>query len=780
MKESLPEDPDKRAAVLSAYVDTRRRTQSPAVNKFHTSFEEHEESLDEAVVSDIKEIIDTVKRRRSDEARTTIKVLTSAVSGQNMARRKSAAKSLSTRLGINSNSIRKSKVIRTHVLHSEQSAYTYTKRKTRSDAIDEGTKRMAYDYWVLPENSRVTNNKNDIKRVRIGPKMYSSHPSHILERTQTEIFLQFKQDYPETKMEQRAFEKCKPYFVRPAANKDKATCCCRTHVETRSLFKTCMQYRKKVASHQRNRNDNPKTYDSLSDLVDATLCPRSANTHQNKLACLNRECSECGVSKLQFPEETNIGPETVNWERYEYTNVKIKGNNVTRKLILVKKSTNPSEMFGYFKSLLEKFPGHQFRANWQCKQMKSLIRNIPIGHCVTIHDFSENYKCTSKNEIQSSYYQKSEVSLHVTIIHRHAVLEIDGMSSSENEPHIVTEQFFVVSPDQTHDQHFTHAAQKLVCEYLTSISCDVSTMHEFSDGCSVQYKSRHCLGDISYATADFGYRRLKRNFFETAHGRGPQDAAGGFVKKQTDLAVVRGTHIIQTAQDVFEFASKHLQKPSETAKCSRRVFRYLETVNRDRNRSFRPVKNNRQIHQACSMDGGKIKIRNLSCYTCDKCVDANYEQCLNDEQIGHANITDMVNEANKLNDPATAEDDEEEEDSDDGNIRNLVCCGQIIAVKAEDKTYPYYLMKTSSHSYTLRKPTIDKWNTSYPSGIEVIRGYYFDAIADNPLHVRLIKRIPAIVPSHSLLYICSEIDIEENDTMLVGDSLHRRILRCID
>jgi hypothetical protein len=35
-------------------------------------------------------------------------------------------------------------------------------------------------------------------------------------------------------------------------------------------------------------------------------------------------------------------------------------------------------------------------------------------------------------------------------------------------------------------------------QYLDSISYDVNVMHEFTDGCLSQYKSRHCLGDLSW------------------------------------------------------------------------------------------------------------------------------------------------------------------------------------------------------------------------------------------------------------------------------------------
>lgn len=138
------------------------------------------------------------------------------------------------------------------------------------------------------------------------------------------------------------------------------------------------------------------------------------------------------------------------------------------------------------------------------------------------------------------------------------MLEVDGIENSEEDPNLITEHFFVISPDETHDQYFTHHCQKLVSEYLKSISCEVQTMHEFCDGCAAQYKSRHCFEDVCDSVAEFGYVELIRNFFETSHAKGPQDAAGGFLKIQADLAVVRGQHIIQNAEDLYKFANENL------------------------------------------------------------------------------------------------------------------------------------------------------------------------------------------------------------------------------
>jgi hypothetical protein len=80
--------------------------------------------------------------------------------------------------------------------------------------------------------------------------------------------------------------------------------------------------------------------------------------------------------------------------------------------------------------------------------------------------------------------KKSEVSIHVSILYRHAILEYDQVDSSTEEPNIICEQFFVISPDSSHDRHFTLCCQKQLSEYLKSISAEIKIMHEFTDGCS--------------------------------------------------------------------------------------------------------------------------------------------------------------------------------------------------------------------------------------------------------------------------------------------------------
>jgi hypothetical protein len=90
------------------------------------------------------------------------------------------------------------------------------------------------------------------------------------------------------------------------------------------------------------------------------------------------------------------------------SSVVLKG--LKKKLMLVQKISKPGEMISYFLKLLDKFPSHMFRVKWQNTQLKSLVRNLPLKHCTTVHDFSEIFKCKEQMEIQSDYWE-SELTL---------------------------------------------------------------------------------------------------------------------------------------------------------------------------------------------------------------------------------------------------------------------------------------------------------------------------------------------------------------------------------
>ncbi|CAG2219783.1 unnamed protein product [Mytilus edulis] len=274
---------------------------------------------------------------------------------------------------------------------------------------------------------------------------------------------------------------------------------------------------------------------------------------------------------------------TVQWERYEYVNLK-RGSKSLRKLMLVKKSTNPFEMFSYFIQILRTFPYHQFSASWQSDQLRSLLDNLPLNHCVTVNDYSESYRCFDKTEIQTEYFQKIEVSLHVTLLYRHAILEVDGIESSVDNPVIFKEEFFVISEDDKRDQYFTH------------------------------------------------------------------------------------------------------YKPKSTS-CKRRIFRYVETIPRNTTQHFKSIAEIRKIHCVRTTNNSELMVTDLSCYTCDQCVSANYELCRNFRFRGNSRPVKIVREQSTENHAV-------EENNIGDSLLDSISNGTIIAVLADDDDSDFYLMKT--------------------------------------------------------------------------------------
>lgn len=86
--------------------------------------------------------------------------------------------------------------------------------------------------------------KKDILRKRTGKKEYIEHAKHVLEKTQTEAFLEFQAIHPDIKIKQRKFESLKPFFKRAAKERDRRSCLCGKHVEAQIVFKDCMKFRK--------------------------------------------------------------------------------------------------------------------------------------------------------------------------------------------------------------------------------------------------------------------------------------------------------------------------------------------------------------------------------------------------------------------------------------------------------------------------------------------------------------------------------------------------------
>ena len=240
MKQALPITPIKICTVIKSYLT---ESKSPTAKKLNIQ---------------MNSPTDEVAKEKRTETHTVI----ASVSGENITENRSKAK-LARQLGVSVKTISGGQRLRTKILTSSKSCWEHTKRKGRSDGIKEEQKSAIYNFWISPQVSRPTGNKRDVKRHRIGPKTYLSHSIHILEKTQTEAYTDFKDLNPDLKISQRTFEKYKPFFVKPVRVKDKCTCCCRYHVEFGHAFRRGMQLRAALRKKHNITSEDCPLFDHL-------------------------------------------------------------------------------------------------------------------------------------------------------------------------------------------------------------------------------------------------------------------------------------------------------------------------------------------------------------------------------------------------------------------------------------------------------------------------------------------------------------------------------------
>lgn len=293
----------------------------------------------------------------------------------------------------------------------------------------------------------------------------------------------------------------------------------------------------------------------------------------------------------------------------------------------------------------------------------------------------------------------------------------------------------------------------------------VNKVHEFTDGCSAQYKSKHTFGDLSCCLADFGCQ-VDRHFFETSHAKGEQDAAGANVKQRATLAVLQRKVTIGSAKDMFDYLSENFELPTSTsAGTSLKKWKYFYiptegegSVPRKRQGcSFKELKGIRKVHSVqTTATQCKVFTRHRTC-VCFECLQYESDYCENSE------FADKWKEEVITRDGQVAVTRQNQDSADAervNGITDLVQVGSIVAIAAaDDACYDYYLLKVSSQgAITLPCDTIDDYGAAYQEGAFVLEGNFF--LRDNIIDMTYkLDNKKAIVLANTVRSICGDLAI---------------------
>jgi hypothetical protein len=122
---------------------------------------------------------------------------------------------------------------------------------------------------------------------------------------------------------------------------------------------------------------------------------------------------------------------------------------------------------------------HHFMAKAQSAFLQGLKEKILPSEAIIMMDFSENYSVVIQDAIQSSYWSKTQVTLHPFVIYYKAEGALHSKSIS------------IISDCLKHSVSAVHCFIKsLLFNVLKPDMPNIEKVYYFSDGCAGQYKNR--------------------------------------------------------------------------------------------------------------------------------------------------------------------------------------------------------------------------------------------------------------------------------------------------
>lgn len=316
----------------------------------------------------------------------------------------------------------------------------------------------------------------------------------------------------------------RPFFVKDACID---SCLCIYHLKFMQATLDLYNFRKALRQSKVCKCDTP-LYRNSADLWHALLCPREEKSKVYPRQCVSNDCAECcGAGRLQRDVLCNcIGDHNttrIEWKQYEQIDTlktriaredghesKVYRWDFKKQFTETDPNGTPIATFlEYFANdLWPEFVEHHDLAVWQDFDWQQQKKNMPLGACVTVEDFPENFTHLFKHEPQSAYWQQIQSGMYV-LVAQFNLDECDNIDDKEKEelrevfnangePHFITESHIVISPDTQHGfamvQHFR---EQMFTPYVKKNMPNVNRCWCRSDGCRAQYKGRHHFGFIS-------------------------------------------------------------------------------------------------------------------------------------------------------------------------------------------------------------------------------------------------------------------------------------------
>lgn len=284
---------------------------------------------------------------------------------------------------------------------------------------------------------------------------------------------------------------------------------------------------------------------TLRGLANAALCAKPEGARWHRLECLEGKCTACGVGRLALGHEAGVA---VSWQQYGEVQ---HGNG--KSTVLLQQRGMLAELVELVQRRLVAYIWHRYHHHWQHVQFRCAIDELQPGELVLSTDFSAVFTF-ERNEVQSVHWGgDQQLSLFVAVTYY-----LDPHSGQR-----VCESHHFWSSERRQDICLVQACLRLLVRQLRARDIPISVWHQWSDGCSGQFKSCHAFYQrtLYSGDCDFGMP-VFQHFFASGHGKGTHDGEGGIVKRGVNQELLRVDGLVlQSVAQVVQWCTEHLSTP---------------------------------------------------------------------------------------------------------------------------------------------------------------------------------------------------------------------------
>lgn len=327
-------------------------------------------------------------------------------------------------------------------------------KRNSGKILSEDTIGKVHEFYLCEENSRICPGKKDYVAVRIDGK--SQHKQkHLLLCNLNELFVKFKETFPQIKIGRSKFCELRPkWCIIAGASGTHSVCVCSYHQNVKLMI------------------DGAKLNVDYTDLLEALAC------NVNKHECMMSECEECGdttglLNTLLEADEIDEMPDNMIYKQWVTVD--------RAEMITVSK---PRDEF--LESLVDKvneLKAHHYVSKIQSASFKEIKSTLTKEECVVVADFAENFSFVVQDEIQSYHWVNKQATIHPFVYYY--VDEDSGIVKNRS--------LCIISNHLKHDTSVVHTFQKHLIEDIKNVVPAIKKVIYFTDGASSQYKNKKNL-----------------------------------------------------------------------------------------------------------------------------------------------------------------------------------------------------------------------------------------------------------------------------------------------